>query len=232
MKSIGEIISTRRKSKKLSQNALADMLTEQGSKTTQKSISKWETDVNEPSVTDFLTLCKLLDITDIYGEYFGDNPSDSMSELNDEGKEKVLDYIKLLVASGLYKKKAAEIIPFRRVIKLYDTPVSAGVGNFLEESEYISIEVGSEVSPAADFGVRISGDSMEPQYINGQYAYVHSQQFLEDGEIGIFYFDGNVYIKKFHNNNNECMLISLNPKYHPIIITENSSFKILGKVVS
>ena len=55
---------------------------------------------------------------------------------------------------------------------------------------------------------------------------------LEDGEIGIFYLDGNAYVKKFQNNRKGTYLISLNKKYDPIPVTENSSFKIFGRVLS
>lgn len=230
MKSIGEIISTRRKRKGISQTDLAILLSKNGIKATQKSISKWETDTNDPNVNDFLNLCRILEVEDIYEEYFGSNPYNIMAELNEEGKNKVKDYIELLIASGLYKKEP-KTVTFKRFIRIYDIPVSAGVGNFLEDSTYSTIEVDSEVPNTADFGVKISGNSMEPLYINGQNVYVHSQNTINDGEIGIFYLDGNVYIKKFHKTADECMLISLNTEYKPIKVKESSVFNIIGKVV-
>lgn len=57
------------------------------------------------------------------------------------------------------------------------------------------IEVGEEVPDNADFGIRISGDSMEPQFVNGQIVWVHQQNNLETNEIGIFFLDGNAYCK-------------------------------------
>ena len=39
-------------------------------------------------------------------------------------------------------------------------------------------------------------------------------------------------VKKFQNNRKGTYLISLNKKYDPIPITENSSFKIFGRVLS
>ena len=62
-------------------------------------------------VATFLAVCKVLNITNIYEEYFGANPADPLSSLNDEGKEKVLDYIGLLHDSGKYEKQTAKIIP-------------------------------------------------------------------------------------------------------------------------
>lgn len=74
MRSIGRIIAENRKKKGLSQPKLAELLSQQGIDVTAKAISKWETDAREPGLHVFLTLCKLLDIEDIYDAYFGKNP--------------------------------------------------------------------------------------------------------------------------------------------------------------
>ena len=75
MRSIGRIIAENRKKKGLSQPELAELLSQQGIDVTAKAISKWETDTREPGLHVFLTLCKLLDIEDIYDAYFGKNPA-------------------------------------------------------------------------------------------------------------------------------------------------------------
>ena len=177
-----------------------------------------------------LFLCKLLGITDIYTEYYGSNPANPFLELNEEGKEKALDYIQLLVDSGRFQNTAT-IIPFRRTLRLFDIPASAGVGNFLDGDNFTEVEVGEEVPATADFGIRISGDSMEPRFVNGQIVWVQKTDTLNDGDIGIFFLDGNAYCKKLQDNENGVYLLSLNSKYTPIAITENQTFKIFGKVV-
>ena len=178
-----------------------------------------------------MALCKVLGITDLYGEYYGVNPDNPLSELNEEGKEKALEYISLLVDSGKYTPEKATIIPFTRVIKLFDIPASAGTGSFLDSDDFTEIEVGEEVPTDADFGIRISGDSMEPRFINGQIVWVKQQETLLNGEIGIFYLDGNAYCKKIKDDKEGLFLISLNSKYNPIPVTDNNSFKVFGKVV-
>ena len=89
-----------------------------------------------------------------------------------------------------------------------------------------------DIPEAATFGVYINGDSMEPRYHNEELVWIEQTQQLDDGEIGIFYLDGDAYIKKFQNNKKGTYLISLNKKYDPIPITEDSSFKIFGRVLS
>ena len=96
MRNIGEIISSNRKKLKLSQPMLAELLQQEGINLTVKAISKWETNATEPSVATFLAVCKVLNITNIYEEYFGGKSGRSTLFLNDEGKEKALDYIGLL----------------------------------------------------------------------------------------------------------------------------------------
>ena len=200
-----------------------------GFKASNKAVSSWEKDTTEPSASLLLFLCKLLGITDIYGEYYGINPSNPMSGLNEEGKEKALDYIQLLVDSGKFQN--ATIIPFRRKIRLFDIPASAGVGNFLDGDNFTEVEVGEEVPATADFGIRISGDSMEPRFVSGQIVWVQKQDILNSGEIGIFFLDGNAYCKKLQDDENGLYLVSLNRNYEPITINENQTFKIFGKVV-
>ena len=49
----------------------------------------------------------------------------------------------------------------------------------------------------------------------------------------VFYVDGQTYCKRFiQYASNAVKLLSDNPDYKPIDITENSSFKIFGKVVA
>ena len=232
MHSIGSIISAYRKKAGLKQTQLAGLVNQSGFSISHKSISAWEKDVSQPSVAVFLELCRILRVPDLYEEYFGSNPGNPLSDLNESGKEKANDYIRLLKAAGGYTKQP-DIIPFpaRKRKRLYTVRVSAGTGNFLDDDNYEIIEVGNEVSEDADFGVRITGDSMEPLFINRQTVWVHRQPDLEDGEIGVFYLNDMSYCKKLRKNPSGTFLISLNPKYDPIPIREGDSFRIFGKVV-
>ena len=97
--------------------------------------------------------------------YFGVNPADPFSSLTDEGREKAMDYINLLHASGMYEKQTAKIIPFRS-IDIFENAVSAGTGNFLVDRPKETVCIDESILPEdTTFGVRISGDSMEPDEI-------------------------------------------------------------------
>ena len=89
-----------------------------------------------------------------------------------------------------------------------------------------------EEARGADFAVTVSGDSMEPLFRDRDIVFVHRQETLENGEIGIFSFDNKAYIKKFNNAGFAVFLMSLNPRYLPISVDPNcDSFRIFGKVV-
>lgn len=138
----------------------------------------------------------------------------------------------LLMKSGEYIREEPIIYQFpRRTLSLYDLPVSAGTGQFLDSDRFSEIEVGDEVSSSADFGVRVCGDNMEPLYLDGQIIWIHKQETLEEGEIGVFFLDGDAYVKKYHQSDSGIQLISLNKKYAPIQVTSGSTLKTFGKVV-
>lgn len=118
-----------------------------------------------------------------------------------------------------------------RILPLYHLAVSAGVGEYLDGAGYDSVEVGEEVSPEADFGVRISGDSMEPRFVHGQIVWVHRQQELQSGQIGIFLLNGAGYCKRLEQRGEGVELISLNRRYAPIRVTAEDELRVFGKVV-
>ena len=118
-----------------------------------------------------------------------------------------------------------------RILRLYDIPVSAGSGNFLDESGYEEIEAPSYVPVAVDFALRVSGDSMNPLIRDGQVIWVKEQEVLNSGDIGIFSYSGDVYCKKLIADGKKAFLRSLNPAYDDIEIFEDYGFKVIGKVV-
>ena len=115
----------------------------------------------------------------------------------------------------------------KRLLRLYDIPVSAGLGNYLDDGTYKMIEVDNTVPSLADYAVRVSGNSMMPRFVDQQIIFIHEQSVLEEGEIGIFYLNNNTYLKKLGKG----VLISLNPEYEPIKITDYNDFRVFGKVV-
>lgn len=112
-------------------------------------------------------------------------------------------------------------------IPLYHVPVSAGTGQWLNEgNEYDFIEI-ENVPKGADFGLRVRGDSMAPMYLDDDIVFVKANVITESGQVGVFYLNGEGYLKMLQGNR----LVSLNGKYKPIVIGEYDSFFCVGRVI-
>ncbi len=231
-KDIGEVLTEKRKVLGLSQSELAEKLFGEGIDVTNQAVSKWEKGSTLPNAKQFLALCRALEIDDIGGAFFDGSKGGILSGLNGTGRKKVMDYIQLLHDSGKYEILPEAPIVQLRSIPLYTLPVSAGTGQFLDGEDYEITEVGPEVPHSANFGVRVAGDSMEPRFHDGQTVWVSQQRSLMTGEIGIFLYDGNAYLKQLVAGDDVLALHSLNPAYDDIPISPELPLRVLGKVIA
>lgn len=104
MDNIGNIFAAYRKNLKYSQQDICDKLTGMGIPTKPAAYSTWETGNSIPNAVQFLAMCKILGITDIFNQFIGGyNPDDPMAELNEEGRAMALNYIDLLKGSEKYQ---------------------------------------------------------------------------------------------------------------------------------
>lgn len=91
-------------------------------------------------------------------------------------------------------------------------------------------------SKAEYIALRIHGRSMEPRILDGDVVIVQLQDFVEDGDIGIIFVNGDdATCKKIKKTPKGIMLISNNPAYEPMFYSneeiENLPVRVLGKVV-
>lgn len=230
---IGKTISEARRNAGLSQAGLAARLTMLGVDVTNQAICKWENDTTLPNARQLLVLCAALGMDDVLGE-FTNGKYGAYSGLNAAGRKKLGEYRELLLASGLYSpnEHTHSADERRRSLPLYSLAVSAGTGQFLDGENYEMVEVGAEVPDGANFGVRVAGDSMEPQFHDGEVIWVHQQRSLMTGEIGIFLYDGCAYLKELAAGEGAFALHSLNPKYDDIVISPELPLRVLGKVIA
>ena len=116
----------------------------------------------------------------------------------------------------------------RRNIFLYDLPVSAGTGVYLDESRAEEIFIPDiDKTKEADYALRISGNSMEPRYHDGDVLLVQNCDSVEVGEMGIFILDGSGYFKIFGGDR----LISFNAQYRDILLKDFNEIICTGRVV-
>ena len=186
MKSMGSLLQYYRKKNGYTQADLAAKMSEYGYPIKHGAISTWEKETAIPNANQFLVLCQILNITDIYNTFI------------DECRN----------------------IPLRLM------GVSAGLGEYVDDDVVEKYVMTNNL--LADYALRINGDSMEPFIWDNDIVLVHKTEILNNGDVGIFYLDGEQYCKRLQNNH----LVSDNTKYKPIDISNTDCFKILGKVIS
>lgn len=106
------------------------------------------------------------------------------------------------------RRESATAAPAPRVIPLYLTPAAAGYASPALGEDYEDYAVSPDC--AADFAVRISGDSMEPVLRDGGVALVQRSP-IENGDVGMFFIDGDMKCKQYCRDNfGNVYLLSLN----------------------
>ena len=123
---------------------------------------------------------------------------DQYRGLSHMGKETVRSVVDALCA---YRDEVEESRTTRepRVIPLYRSPAAAGYAApvFGEDFDYIPVE--DDVPQAAEFAVRIQGDSMAPFIGDGSVVYVNRDP-LQAGDVGIFCVDGDIFCKQYYKD--------------------------------
>ena len=112
------------------------------------------------------------------------------------GRKTVRNMVEALCA---YRAEAEAEPAEPRVIPLYRSPAAAGYAApaFGEDFDYIPVT--GDVPPAAEFGVRIQGDSMAPFITDGSVVYVNRDP-LKAGDVGIFCVDGDIFCKQYYKD--------------------------------
>ena len=233
---LGRKIADARHAAGMSLPELSEALAAYGLSVGRKGLSKWETGETVPNAHQLLALCHLYRIDDPV-VYF----SEGRAVLNFEGMRKLAEYKTDLIASGRYvsREEAAEIEYIRMPVSLL--PVSAGPGEFLDADTMEDIEFPrTEVPAGAEIGVRISGDSMEPVYHDGQIVWIQRRETVRAGEVGVFVLNGTGYLKMLRErpvrgrdgyDGQGAELVSYNKAYAPIPVRPDDSFRAVGRVL-
>ena len=123
----------------------------------------------------------------------------------------------------------------------FSIPVYArvGAGPPLEASEEIidREEISERMASLGNFyGLRISGDSMEPRIVRGDVVIVRKQDTADDGDIVIAIVNQNDAVcRRLKKYKGGIALVSNNPMYEPMYFTitdtQDIPVRIIGKVV-
>lgn len=160
--------------------------------------------------------------------------TDKVVQLSPENKKIVLRTSEDLLDEQQKRRKAKINEVSEKVVQLYgydyyDHATSAGTGQYLND---VRVErIGLPVDVDADFVIPIKGDSMEPDYQDGDLIFIQTSVELNDGVIGVFNYNGEAYIKQLVIDEDQAYLHSLNPEYKDMPITQETDFRIIGEVV-
>lgn len=177
-------------------------------------------------------LCKIAEFYDVSADYLlgrapqldpmklliaqGDTSPEALvkqfASLPEEGQALTLAVVRALKET--HKIRYAKKKPRTVWIKQHQNKAAAGFGYLLEnDDEWYDVEVIDNPKVGeADFAVEIDGDSMEPDYHNGDLALIKIDPDVPVGEVGLFVLDGMGYIKE----RGKKKLISRNPEYPDI----------------
>lgn len=249
--SLGVVLKELRKKKKLTAKETADKLSSLGYEISEKTISGYETGIRMPNADVFMALCTIYDCKNIL-EMFSFIKADYSIPTDSEWKmvekyrficthstdgasvvDTVLDR-ECEVAKKLKEQKeqlekvqktelkvAEEIIP-TRLWAYYGKIACAGTGFYFDDIPTDTIEA---PDADADFIIGVNGDSMEPDYFDGEKLYVKKTERINPGEVGIFTINNECFLKEHGKDG----LVSRNKKYDDIPGSED--VRLIGKVV-
>lgn len=245
MANLSDNIKYFRKQNKLTQKELARKL-----KIAPTAISAWEVGRNKPLMDNIEQMASIFGIPkskllgdEIYKIQETASPelipstlqkiNSTSSQLEHKRQLNVLDYAETQLEQQNTVENSKDIVEEPQATyytyNYYDHAASAGTGQYLNDIQVETIEL--PVDYDADFVIPVYGDSMEPEYHSGDYVFVKLSVELTDGDIGVFEYYGDAYIKQLLINADGAFLHSLNSKYEDIPIDRDSDFRIIGEVV-
>ncbi|MER0122893.1 XRE family transcriptional regulator [Streptococcus sp. ZJ93] len=240
-----------RKSKKLTQKQLADLL-----RVAPTAISAWEVGRNKPLMDKIEQMASIFGIrkSELLGETSttpSDTPNSTVQAINErvvqlhpERQENVLEYATEQLEEQIKEntpqpenkvtsisEKRVEYEARKRVEKSAPGKVSAGTGYWQEDDYDTIVSFYEDDIPDDDDYDTIAivvGHSMGPKIKNGDFLFIKLTNSVDINTIGIFQVDGENYVKKLKNG----YLESLNKDYKDIDFKDHDDIRTIGEVVS
>ena len=222
--SYGPLIREFRRRNGLSQEQLGAMV-----RVKKNAVGAWEAGRSRPDLASVPVLCRELGIPleAFFGMQRGEKPGliERFERLNLQNRQAILREM-----DRLYALQRREPERVRRVIPLYQNELAASAGpvSYLQEAGGETVYLAeNERTAKAHEVIRVSGDSMEPTFRDGDLVLVQHAASLREGEIGIFVNEDAGYIKEYHRDG----LYSHNAKYAPIRFSGQDLVRCVGRVL-
>lgn len=128
-----------------------------------------------------------------------------------------------------------ETMPVKKIPVV--SQISAGLSIYSEENliDYIYFATDKIDSNKEEFALRISGDSMDKIFQDGDVVVVEKDSTVENGQLGVVMINGyNATVKRIRYNDDQVILIpeSNNPNHYPQVYSAKDEVKIVGRVVA
>lgn len=128
-----------------------------------------------------------------------------------------------------------ETLPVKKIPVV--SKVSAGLPIYSEENliDYIYFATNKLNSDKEEFGLKVSGDSMDKIFQDGDIVVVEKDSVVENGQLGVVMINGyNATVKRIRYNGDQIILIpeSNNSSHYPQVYGKNDEVKIIGRVVA
>lgn len=149
---------------------------------------------------------------------------DVFGKLESRRQEKVLDFAQAELTDQ-NKENTIKLFPYNVQEKL-----SAGTGYDYDGNGSYDVAY-SDKEIDYDFASWVFGDSMLPDYPNGDVALIKVCPFDYDGDVYAVDWDGQSYIKKIYKEEDGLRLVSTNEKYADKFAAFTEEPRIIGKVV-
>ncbi|MDR5604015.1 S24 family peptidase [Staphylococcus coagulans] len=156
-------------------------------------------------------------------------------------RDKIVKLAKALRVSPSYimgiedEQPQLETLPVKKIPVV--SKISAGLPIYSEENliDYIYFATNKLNSEKEEFGLLVSGDSMDKIFQDGDIVVVEKDSIVENGQLGVVMINGyNATVKRIRYNNDQIVLIpeSNNPQHYPQVYGKNDEVKIVGRVVA
>lgn len=115
--------------------------------------------------------------------------------------------------------------------------ISAGLPIYSEENliDYTYIATKNLSADKELFGLKVSGDSMDKEFKDGEVVIVEKDSVVENGQIGVVQINGyNATVKRVRYNDDQLILLpeSNNNEHLPQVYNDTDDVKIIGRVVA
>ena len=137
--------------------------------------------------------------------------------------------------SEQHEQPQLETLPVKKIPVV--SKVSAGLPIYSEENliDYIYFATNKLNSDKEEFGLKVSGDSMDKIFQDGDIVVVEKDSVVENGQLGVIMINGyNATVKRIRYNGNQIILIpeSNNQEHLPQVYGKDDEIKIIGRVVA